>query len=628
MIFSLKSLAIRIAGLLAFLCVSLDSFADYPSGSPVAINGKLKVVGTQMVNECGYPVQLRGMSTHGPQWFGNCICNEALQTLVDDWHISLFRIAMYVQENGYVDNKEYWRGFIDDLVDQCGSLGIYCLIDWHVLNPGNPNANIDDSKEFWQYMSNKHGQKKHVLYEICNEPNGTDWSTVKSYAEQIVPIIRNNNDETIIIIGTPTWSQDVDVASNDKVSGSNLMYTLHFYAGSHGQELRSKAETAISNGCAIFVTEFGTSSASGDGGYSPDATRTWISWMNEKNISWANWSFSDKGEVSAALASGACSGKNWNNTTESGALIKSLISENAFAYTNCDGANSDSGNDSNSDSGNSDNNNNNSDNSGDSGNSGNDSNDSGNSNDDSQNNDQNVTEPVVYPEIVSNINSGNVYRLVNKASGKFMSVNSADQVEQTSSADDNKQQFRIVSAGDGYYFLVNRDSKLVLTNKYNPNDGAVVYQEEESQYDNPSQKWKITLVDGSWFRIENKAVSGGSSCIEVHENLNADGSAVLQYTWSNSDNQLWGFEYMDAASGLQDAVSDALTLVPSVTDDVFLLTGSLDYNRVSVLSASGVVLKNYMKQQLYDVSDLASGIYVVVVYSADESVRIFRLIRR
>ena len=149
--------------------------ANYPSGSPVALNGRLKVVGTQMVNECGKPVQLRGMSTHGPQWFGNCICSESLDVLVNDWGISLFRLEMYVEEGGYVKNPSQWRSWIDQYVDECEKRGIYCLIDWHVLNPGNPNNNLSAAKEFWDYMSKKHGSKKHVLYEICNEPNGVDW---------------------------------------------------------------------------------------------------------------------------------------------------------------------------------------------------------------------------------------------------------------------------------------------------------------------------------------------------------------------------------------------------------------------------------------------------------------------
>lgn len=310
---------------LALIMMSYSLQAQYPAGSPVAINGKLKIVGTQLTNECGNAVQLRGMSTHGPQWFANCYNTQALDALVNNWGIDVFRIAMYVQEGGYVNNPTYWKNWIDQMVDACAARGIYCMIDWHVLNPGDPNANITEAREFWTYMSNKHKGKKHVLYEICNEPNGVNWSTVKTYANDIIPRIRANDPNTIIIVGTPTWSQDVDIASADKLNFSNLMYTLHFYSGTHTGWLRSKGMTALNNGVALFVTEFGTSQASGDGGPYLEETQAWIDWMATNKISWANWSFADKSEVSAALASGACAGSNWNSTSPSGAFIKQRI---------------------------------------------------------------------------------------------------------------------------------------------------------------------------------------------------------------------------------------------------------------------------------------------------------------
>jgi aryl-phospho-beta-D-glucosidase BglC (GH1 family) len=297
----------------------------YPAGSPVAINGKLRISGSQMVNECGNPVQLRGMSTHGPQWFENCYTTASLDAMVRDWGIDIFRIAMYVQEGGYVNDPAKWRTWIDNMVNECAKRGIYCMIDWHVLNPGDPNANIVQAREFWTYMSQKHAGKKHVLYEIANEPNGVTWSTVKTYANDIIPRIRANDPSTIIIVGTPTWSQDVDIAANDPISGTNIMYALHFYSGTHTDFLRAKANTAISKGLPIFVTEFGTSQASGDGGPYLEETQRWIDWMATNKISWINWSFADKAEVSAALSPGACAGGSWNNTSQSGTFIKQRI---------------------------------------------------------------------------------------------------------------------------------------------------------------------------------------------------------------------------------------------------------------------------------------------------------------
>lgn len=318
------------------LLSSIMAYAEYPDGSPVAINGKLKVENGQLVNECGYPTQLRGMSTHGLAWNPDAYTEESIKTLVEDWNISLFRIAVYTHEwGGYTTNQ--WRSrdeyhqIIDNLVSICGKYGIYCLIDWHVLNQGsgNPYNTIEDATYFWSYMSRNHREDKHVIYEICNEPNGNTvkWSNVKKYADEIIPLIRKADPYTIIVCGTPTWSQDVDEAAKNPLQYDNIMYALHFYSGTHTDYLRSKANTALSKGLAIFVTEFGTSKADGSGGVYFDECNKWMKWMDDNNISWANWSFCDKKETSAALKPNAVSSGNWNDVSESGEYIKSKLAE-------------------------------------------------------------------------------------------------------------------------------------------------------------------------------------------------------------------------------------------------------------------------------------------------------------
>jgi len=327
------SLSIRIS---IFLILALISSAALTAQSPVGANGKLSVSGSSMVNQQGTPIQLRGMSSHGPQWFGECYNFDSMNALTNDWGIDIMRLAMYIEENGYVTAPEYWRGWIDDMVDLCEQFGVYCLIDWHVLTPGDPNANIEDAKVFWDYMSKKHAGKEHVIYEICNEPNGVEWPRVKEYADVIIPIIRANDPNTIIIVGTPNWSQDVDTAADSPIIGDNIMYALHFYSGTHLSWLRDKATTAMNKGIALFVTEFGTSQASGDGGPYLDESDLWMNFMADNKISWCNWSYSAKDEISAALKPGAC-GSDWNNTSTSGEYIKGKILSPADSWANSGG---------------------------------------------------------------------------------------------------------------------------------------------------------------------------------------------------------------------------------------------------------------------------------------------------
>ncbi|MBC7389186.1 MAG: cellulase family glycosylhydrolase [Opitutaceae bacterium] len=309
------------------------------------MNGKLKLVGNQLSSECGNAVQLRGMSTHGMQWYGNCINNSAFTSLKNNWNADVVRLAMYVDEGGYLTDPSGYKAKIDAWIDQIGALGMYCLIDWHSLNPGDPNAHTTEAKDFWNYISLKHKGKKHLLYEICNEPNGVTWGTIKNFANQIIPVIRANDPETIIIVGTPQWSgKPGDVVSGGPLTSPNaynVMYTFHFYASSHAS-YRPEVQRAAGS-IPIFATEWGLSDASGGGSLNMAEGQLWMDIFNGNNdgkqkISWCNWSFSDKGESSAALNSGSCAGSNWTNTTPSGTQVKTWISSPAKNFISCTSA--------------------------------------------------------------------------------------------------------------------------------------------------------------------------------------------------------------------------------------------------------------------------------------------------
>lgn len=606
-----------LCALMAFLfCFNLNA-QNYPANSPVAINGKLKVSGTQLVNECGNAVQLRGMSTHGPQWFGQCYNKSAISTLVKDWGISVFRWAMYVEENGYITNPSGFRSKIDEMVDICGELGIYCLIDWHVLTPGDPNAHKTEALEFWKYMSQKHGNKAHVLYEICNEPNKVEWGTVKNYANDVIKAIRDNNDQTVIIVGTPTWSQDVDVAGASKLSGTNIMYTLHFYAGTHKDYLRQKAQTALNNNTPIFVTEFGTSDASGDNAYSPEETKTWINWLNERKISWICWSFSDHREVSAALVPGSCSGSNWNNVSTTGQLIKGLISANKIPYVACNGQGGNNNNNQQQPDQNQNNNNNNNwqdPNQNQNNNNNNNNWQDPNQNQNNNNNNQQQEQPVTYPELVQEITNGDVYRIVNKKSGKVMSIADGSDLKQVNRDENDKnQQFRLKET-EGYYFIQRGETKIMLTNKYVNNDGTKISSEELSNYDNPSQKWSFKKVN-DWFTISNKTDQSGNKVLAVENASKQDNANVVLFSKNNQDEQLWGLEYVYTPdpSSVDDVISMDIYAPTVIEDEFHIVTTTGEGVVVDIYTVSGIHVKHFLDECTYNVSDLAKGNYVVVV---------------
>ncbi len=283
---------------------------NVPGEIPFETHGKLSVKGTDIVDMNGDKYQLKGVSTHGITWFPDYVNKEAFETLRDDWGANLIRLAMYTDTGdsyGYCSggDKDEILALVDKGVSAATELGMYVIVDWHILSDSDPNNHIDDAKEFFDKVSKKYAAQENVIYEICNEPNGgTQWSSVKSYAETIIPVIKANDKDALIIVGTPNWSQDVDIASQDPITGyDNIMYAVHFYAATHKDDLRNKVKTALDNGLPVFVSEFSLCDASGNGGIDYDSSDEWFKLINENNLSYSSWSLCNKNETSALIKS-------------------------------------------------------------------------------------------------------------------------------------------------------------------------------------------------------------------------------------------------------------------------------------------------------------------------------------
>ena len=278
------------------------------SKTPLQKNGRLKVRGTYLVNEKGSPVVLKGVSTHGINWFPQYVRKDTFRTLRDQWGVQCIRLAMYTEEyNGYCSggNREELKKTIIDGVRYATELGMYVIIDWHILSDGNPAAHQADAKAFFRDMSARYKNQKNVIYEICNEPNGgVSWSTIKTYAVSVIKTIRANDKNAVILVGTPNWSQDVDTAAENPIQGyRGIMYTFHFYAATHAEGYRKKVETALGKGLPVFVSEFGVSEASGNGRVDKAEGNRWLSFLKKNKISYVCWNLSNKGESSSLLNS-------------------------------------------------------------------------------------------------------------------------------------------------------------------------------------------------------------------------------------------------------------------------------------------------------------------------------------
>ena len=300
--------------------------------TPVGRHGKLSVQKVDgyaapiMVDQNGVPTQLRGASTHGMHWFPQYVNQNAFQTLRDDWGINMVRLVCYPRDVGSVgyltggdSTKQQLDTLIQNGVDYATKLGMYALVDWHV-HAYNPNEYLKEAKIFFTKYATMYKDHDNVLYEICNEPTGTNWYSgngkdLYTYCSEVIKTIRDIDPDAIIICGTNTWSQDVDqvAAKPMKALGyENIMYTFHFYSATHKENLMEKVRLATKDGTPIFVTEFGICSADGNGSYDTENADRWIALLDELNISFACWSYSNCNEKSAYFKS-SCSnaGGDW-----------------------------------------------------------------------------------------------------------------------------------------------------------------------------------------------------------------------------------------------------------------------------------------------------------------------------
>ncbi len=297
---------------------------------------KISTQGNQVLFD-GQPGSIAGMSLFWSNdgWEGEKYYNaDAVRDLKENWGAKLVRAAMGVMHDNpvsppgsYIQNRESNIRKVKTVVNAAIENDMYVIIDWHAHEAQDFT---NEAVEFFSEMSALYGEYDNVIYEIYNEPLAVSWSgVIKPYAETVIRAIRQNDPDNLIIVGTPNWSQDVDAAAADPITiSSNIAYTLHFYAANvYHRQLRDKASAALSQGIPLFVTEWGTVDASGDGGVDEAETRTWMTFMKNNNISHANWSLNDKAEGASALVPGASVNGGWSDgeLTPSGRLVKEII---------------------------------------------------------------------------------------------------------------------------------------------------------------------------------------------------------------------------------------------------------------------------------------------------------------
>ena len=327
----MKYLVLMLISMLCCFC-GKEQFSNLNSHNFSPSISKLSINGSKLIDENNNEIQLKGLSSHGLQWSGAYTNHYTLNKLKRDYNHNVYRLAMYTDEGGYLQNPnikyKVFQG-IDDAID----LGLYVIVDWHILKDRNPLWNVEKAKQFFDEVSKKYANVPNVIYEICNEPNGWDvkWNnSIKPYAEQVIPVIRKNDENAIIIVGTGTWSQDIHEVWGNPLRYNNIMYAVHFYASSHKDWLRNRIYETLKRNLPVFITEFGTMDASGNGGINYSETHKWMTFLDDNKISWTNWSMSATWQKHSFLKPNS-SAHGWSDRdlSENGNLIKRYSLKNA-----------------------------------------------------------------------------------------------------------------------------------------------------------------------------------------------------------------------------------------------------------------------------------------------------------
>ena len=316
-----------IFGLLLAAVVALAGCTPHDAARPSSA-GQLRVEGTQLVGQDGSPVVLHGVSTHGLTWFPEYVNEDLFRDLAIDWDCNLVRLAMY-SDIYCAEGREESLAVLRRGIDAAVAADMYVIVDWHILEDGNPNEHLTEALEFFELISAEYAGVPNVIYEICNEPNGdTTWEDIRTYAEQVIPAIRANSPESIAIVGTPDYDRLTDVAAGHPLEFPNVMYSMHFYAASHGDELRDELVRALEDGLPVFVSECGLSEETGDGELGFESATEWFTLLRERNVSYAVWSLCNKAESSALIRSDSPDTTDLDeyDLSQAGLWVRALIS--------------------------------------------------------------------------------------------------------------------------------------------------------------------------------------------------------------------------------------------------------------------------------------------------------------
>ena len=290
-----------------FLLLSLFTLLPLTASA----QSRLQVVGSQLCDESGSPVMLRGISLGWHNLWPRFYNKGAVKWLAKEWHADVIRAAVGASsvDDNYLENPEFALQCVTPVIEAAIKNKVYVIIDWH-----SHEMHTAQAKSFFSQMAKKYGKHPNIIYELYNEPVNDSWQDLKQYATEIITEIRRYDPDNLILMGCPHWDQDIDLVAASPLEGvSNVMYTVHFYAATHKDYLRDKMRKAVEGGLPVFVSECAGMEASGDGPLDANEWQKWVDTMEQLRISYVCWSLSDKNETCSMLLPRAKSCGDWTD---------------------------------------------------------------------------------------------------------------------------------------------------------------------------------------------------------------------------------------------------------------------------------------------------------------------------
>ena len=278
----------------------------------VAYHGPLHTEGAVLLDQFDMPFQLRGMSSHGLLWYPQYTNYRAIR-YTKEHGANVFRAAMYTEgSTGYVQNPDAAGKSMAMALENTLGADMYVIADWHILSDGDPNTYVEKAVAFFSELSARYAEEAGLIYEICNEPNGdTDWADVCRYAQQVIPAIRSNDPDALIIVGTPKYCTDLTGPLADPLPYENVMYAYHYYTG-FSKAYSYTLDQAREAGLPVFVSEWGI-----NGGDADDLAKAeeFLTYLNGHSIGWVNWSLSNKAEDYSLLLPDCSALSGWDESS-------------------------------------------------------------------------------------------------------------------------------------------------------------------------------------------------------------------------------------------------------------------------------------------------------------------------